>query len=161
MIEGLALVAGLALAALALKIVFSHRAAPATPSDNMLVGPLSAYFDKIEALDINANADFFVSAMVIGSDHFVQVSVGSPSPGTTMYQFDIPVTSWSEPYLEAIETEARRLGVTPIRVDGGPMQFLDIDFTSRKEHERFARWVVMEVFRIAQNAQFEITWGAH
>ncbi len=128
--------------------------------DRTASGPFDLYFTRIAELATGPIKSFFVIAQAIGQPHFVQVSVGGP-PNARRYQFDIPVTGWSKAYAEKIEAEARRRGLTPVRVDGGPISFLDIDFNDHQAHANFARWVVREVFGLPEGIRFEITWGEH
>lgn len=69
------------------------------------------------------------------------------------------MTDWSAPYLQRIEAEARKRGLTPYETDGGPMSFLDIDFPNSGDHAVFARWVVTEVYGLPRDSRYEIAWG--
>ncbi len=160
MIEGFGLVAALVLAALALKLLMSRRSSSSTssrPSKGSFNGPLSAYFDKIEDLDTRDNANFLVSAMA-GSNEFVQIRVDRAPDGSRDYRFDFPLIDWPREYVDAVETEAVRRGLLPEPLESRGIGAIDLYFSSREEHERFARWVVQEVFRVPESARFQIDW---
>lgn len=127
--------------------------------DDSSGSPLQAYFDKIAQLSIPPNADFFVTAAVENSDHFVQVSVTEKPDGSRIYQFDIPVVDWSRNYVDPLKNEALRREAHIKDVVGEPMSFLNIDFTTVEAHEDFVRWVITEVYKLPDTAQFDITWG--
>lgn len=122
-------------------------------------GNFDSYLARIEALARTGGEGFFVTLAEEDGPRFIQVSAGRAANGTLGYQFDIPVTDWSARYVEQIKAEADKRGLSPYTVDGGAMTFLDIEFATSGDHAIFARWVVRELFGLAQSARFEITWG--
>ncbi len=135
-------------------------ARPGPVSSDAKTGGLDTYFAQIGTLLSGPDDSFYVTAQAIGQPHFVQVSVNK-IVGLWVFQFDIPITDWSALYADKIEAEARSRGLTPVRVEGGPMDFLDVDFASQDTHDAFTRWVVTEVFGLPDGTRYEITWGSH
>ena len=122
-------------------------------------GDLQSYFDKMTELDQSGHDEYFVTVVEDGGDKFVQVSAGTPPGGSWGDQFDLPIVDWSRGYVSRIAAEAERLGFHPIQSDGGPMEFLDINFTNRTDHDAFARWVMTQVFELPEMGRYQITWG--
>lgn len=130
-----------------------------TPNGGSTYGTLDTYFNKINELDSRNFEAFFVTAKALGHDHLIQMSFGTGDGGKAVYEFDLPLTGWSRKYAAPVESEAKSLDLRPVRSDGPPMSFLDVSFPDAKAHEKFARWVVSDVFELSDNTQYEITWG--
>ena len=130
-----------------------------TPPGGSTYGTLDAYFRKIGELDRQQFDGFFVTTKALGGDHLLQMSFGTDRDGRHFYEFDLPVTGWSERYAPLIENEARARGRMPLSSDSADMGFLDVSFPDASAHEEFARWVVAEVFKLSGDTQYEITWG--
>lgn len=123
-------------------------------------GGIARYFDQISQLETQGHDSFFVTAMASDETRFVQVSVNKSNAGTWEYQFDIPVTDWSRDYALTIQSEAAKRGLEVIHVDGtDTMQFLDVHFTDRAQHDTFVIWVIEDVFGLPKDETFDITWG--
>lgn len=122
-------------------------------------GTFETYLARIEALARTGADRFFVTIAQTDGPRFIQVSAETGHSGRLAFQFDLPVLDWSVGYAATIEAEARKRGLTPRRIPGPPMEFLDIDFATTGDHAAFARWVVTQVFDFTPSTRFEITWG--
>ena len=123
-------------------------------------GNIARYFEQISRLQDQGHDSFFVTAMASDNTRFVQISVGRTPAGAWEYRFDMPVTAWSRDYALTIQAEAARRGLEVVHSDGtSGMQFLDIDFTDRAQHDTFVIWVMEDVFGLPKDETFDITWG--
>ncbi len=120
---------------------------------------MSRYFEKISEFDGQGFDGFFVTALAVGSEHLIQMSSGTDQSGKRFYEFDMPVTFWSESHAEPVMQAALQRGRTPVRNDAGDMGFLDIKFTDKPALEDFSTHVVTQVFGLPPDTQFEISWG--
>ncbi|MEO9825433.1 MAG: hypothetical protein ABJF50_13535 [Paracoccaceae bacterium] len=140
--------------------VMLRRAGAIPQTASLSFGPLTTYFKQITRLQLQGIDSFFVTAMASDKITFVQVSVTQNGADNWHYQFDLPVTAWSEAFSDQIEDEARARGLTTHHVNGtNEMSFLDVDFTDRVAHDAFTTWVIEEVFGLPKDEVFEITWG--
>lgn len=124
------------------------------------IGAFKTYLDRIALFSGTSLSNYFVIGQAVGQPHFIQVSVGG-AVGARVFQFDLPITGWSEVYAKKVEAEALRRGLAPYHVAGGPMNFLDVDFSDEAAHADFARWVITEAFGLPADTRFEVTSGAH
>jgi hypothetical protein len=140
--------------------VITHRNAP-WDMNHSTVGGIGLYFEKITDLEPRFES-CFITAVASDDTRFVQISVGTDDAGVKNYQFDIPVTDWSRDFAQKIEAEAERRSLEVIRIDGtNNMQFLDVNFPDRAQHDSFVIWVIEDVFRLPKTETYEITWGEH
>ena len=150
----------LVLAVLALRATRTANAViTSTVQAGAAQGTLEDYLARIEALAAEGHDAFFVTAAEQDGERFVQVSAGRDGGGVLRYQFSIPVTDWSRAHAVRIEAEARHRGLCPVRQDAGAMRFLDVEFDTSGDHAVFTRWIVKDVYRLAPDSRFDITWS--